>query len=223
MVLHHWSDDGMVTYHCRSLVIVKEGVKKNREKRSGWLTASVCENFDPFLSFIKWHYKPKYDNLSRNFTFTCSLRGSGEGDGVRVDSKEVCVLIYYWWGTWTHPRASASTVADATVTPSHPLACCRMSCFSVFNYLVFTPIGVITPNCVLLHRNVYFFSKANSFIKFHKLSILKAYISLHHERVGGRNCFLGHGVTFGLLNRLLPLQNLQSQLRVWDYTTWCKS
>ena len=24
-------------------------------------------------------------------------------------------------------------------------------------------------------------------------------------------------------NRLLPLQNLQSQLRVWDYTTWCKS
>ena len=133
-----------------------------------------CENFDPFLSFIKWHYKPKYDNLSRNFTFTWSLRGSGEGDGVRVDSKEVCVLIYYWWGTWTNHRASASAIADATVTPSHPLVCCRMSCFSVFNYLVFTPNGVITPNCVLLHQNVYFFSKANSFIKFHKLSILKA-------------------------------------------------
>ena len=203
------------------------GLKKScllyyREKRSGWLTASVCENFDPFLSFIKWHYKPKYDNLSRNFTFTWSLRGSGEGDGVRVDSKEVCVLIYYWWGTWTNPRASASAIADATVTPSHPLACCRMSCFSVFNYLVFTPNGVITPNCVLLHQNVYFFPKQIHLSNFINSQFWK-HIFLHREPVGGRNCFLGHGVTFGLLNRLLPLQNLQSQLRVWDYTTWCKS
>ena len=126
------------------------------------------------------------------------------------------------WGTWTHPRVSASAVADATVTPSHPLAFCRMSCISVFNYLVFTPNGVITPNCVLLHQNVYFFPKANSFIKFHKLSILKAYVSTPWAG-GWQNCFLGHGVTFGLLNRLLPLQNLQLQLRVWDYTTWCKS
>ena len=47
-------------------------------------------------------------------------------------------------------------------------------------------------------------------------------IFLHREPVGGRNCFLGHGVTCGLLNRLLPLQYLQSQLRVWDYTTCVK-
>ena len=29
--------------------------------------------------------------------------------------------------------------------------------------------------------------------------------SVHREPVGGRNCFLGHGVTWGSLNRLLPL------------------
>ena len=29
--------------------------------------------------------------------------------------------------------------------------------------------------------------------------------NLYREPVGGRNCFLGHGVTSGLLNRLLPL------------------
>ena len=40
MVLHHWSDDGMVTYHCRSLVIVKEGVKK--QGKAVRLTYSFC-------------------------------------------------------------------------------------------------------------------------------------------------------------------------------------
>ena len=66
-----------------------EGFKKNWEKRSGrslWggggstppsQTASICENFDPFLSFIKWQNNPQYDNLSRNFYIY--LTASGEG------------------------------------------------------------------------------------------------------------------------------------------------
>ena len=130
--------------------------------------------------------------------------GRREGDGVRVVSKEVCSLNYCWWGTWTHSQGSASAVADATVTPSYLLAFCRMSCFSVFNYLVFTPNGVITPNCVLLHQNVYFFPKQIHLSNFTNSQFWK-YIFLHREPVGGRNCFLGHGVTSGLLNRLLPL------------------
>ena len=43
------------------------------------LTASICENFDPFLSYIKRQNNPKYGNLSRNFTFTWPLQGRGEG------------------------------------------------------------------------------------------------------------------------------------------------
>ena len=34
------------------------------------LTASICKNLDPFLSYIKRQNNPKYGNLSRNFTFT---------------------------------------------------------------------------------------------------------------------------------------------------------
>ena len=148
--------------------------------------------------------------------------GGGEGDGVCVDSKEVCVLIYYWWGTWTNPRASASAIADATVTPSHPLACCRMSCFSVFNYLVFTPNGVITPNCVLLHQNVYFFSKANSFIKFHKLSILKAYISAPWAS-GWQKLLPGPWSDLRVTEQAVATAKFAVATKSLVYTTWCKS
>ena len=40
-------------------------------------TASICESFDQFLSFIKWQNNPKYDNLSR--IFHIFLTASGEG------------------------------------------------------------------------------------------------------------------------------------------------
>ena len=55
--------------------------KKNCKKGLGHpiLTASICENFDPFLSFIKWQNNPKYDNLSRFFYIY--LTASGEGGG----------------------------------------------------------------------------------------------------------------------------------------------
>ena len=58
--------------------MITEGVKKNLGKsgqadRLGGgsppssLTASICESFGPFFSFIKWQNNPKHDNLSRIF------------------------------------------------------------------------------------------------------------------------------------------------------------
>ena len=43
------------------------------------LTTSICENFDPFLSFIKRQNNPKYGNLLRNFHIYLILRGRGGG------------------------------------------------------------------------------------------------------------------------------------------------
>ena len=98
-----------------------------------------------------------------------------------------------------------------------------------------TLICVITLVCVILHvlKNTlkyslndalfFFVSSNHSHLPTLLYNPFTQNTILHREPVGGRNCFLGHGVTFGLLNRLLPLQYLQSQLRVWYYTTWCKS
>ena len=41
------------------------------------LTTSICENFDPFLSFIKRQNNPKYGNLSRNFHIFLTALGEG--------------------------------------------------------------------------------------------------------------------------------------------------
>ena len=98
-----------------------------------------------------------------------------------------------------------------------------------------TLLCVITLVCVILHvfentlkyslnDALFFFVSSNhSHLPTLIYNPFTQNMFLHREPVGGRNCFLGHGVTFGLLNRLLPLQYLQSQLRVWYYTTWCKS
>ena len=43
------------------------------------LTASICESFDPFFSFMKWQNNPIYDNLTRNF-----YRFGGGGGGVSL-------------------------------------------------------------------------------------------------------------------------------------------
>ena len=48
------------------------------------LTTSICENFDPFLSFIKRQNNPKYGNLSRNFHIF--LTASGEGGSTQAVS-----------------------------------------------------------------------------------------------------------------------------------------
>jgi hypothetical protein len=44
---------------------IREGIKKKELGKS--LTETICENLDPFLSFMKWQNNPRYGNLSRNF------------------------------------------------------------------------------------------------------------------------------------------------------------
>ena len=41
------------------------------------MTETICENFDLFLSFLKWQNNPKYGNLARDFHIY--LTASGEG------------------------------------------------------------------------------------------------------------------------------------------------
>ena len=45
------------------------------------LTTSICENFDPFLPFIKWQNNPKYGNLSIIFHIYLTASGEGAGGG----------------------------------------------------------------------------------------------------------------------------------------------
>ena len=72
--------------------------KKTGKKRSGWplwgwggspplsLTTSICENFDPNLSFIKRQNNPKYGNLSRNFHIFLTASGEGRGGSTQAVS-----------------------------------------------------------------------------------------------------------------------------------------
>ena len=46
---------------------------------SSSLTAFICENVDPFLSYIKLQNNPKYGNLSRNFHIYLTASGEGRG------------------------------------------------------------------------------------------------------------------------------------------------
>merc|ERR550517_2303045 len=76
-----------------SLFELREGVKKKNWEKAVRLTAlggeggspllslttSICENFDPFLSFIKRQNNPKYGNLSRNFHIFLTASGEGRG------------------------------------------------------------------------------------------------------------------------------------------------
>ena len=81
-----------ITFSLKTSVqsFVRVGLKKNWEKAVRLtalggrgdhpplsLTTSICENFGPFLSFIKRQNNPKYGNLSRNFHIF--LTASGEG------------------------------------------------------------------------------------------------------------------------------------------------
>ena len=50
------------------------------------LTTSICENFDPFLSFIKRQNNPKYGNLSRNFHIFLTASGEGRGGSTQAVS-----------------------------------------------------------------------------------------------------------------------------------------
>ena len=80
-----------------------------------------------------------------------------------------------------------------------------------------TLICVITLVCVILHvlKNTlkyslndalfFFVSSNHSHLPTLLYNPFTQNTILHREPVGGRNCFLGHGVTSGLLNRLLPL------------------
>ena len=76
-----------------------KGSKKNWEKAvrlTAWggeggsppfsLTTSICENFDPFLSFIKRQNNTKYGNLSRNFHIFLTASGEGRGGSTQAVS-----------------------------------------------------------------------------------------------------------------------------------------
>ena len=41
---------------------------------------------------------------------------------------------------------------------------------------------------------------------------------LHREPVGGRNCFLGHGVTYRVAEQATASARLQMRKRVWSLT-----
>ena len=56
----------------------KHFIKGRRQKKNS-LTASICENVDPFFSCIKRQNNPKYCNLSKKFHI--SLTASREGKG----------------------------------------------------------------------------------------------------------------------------------------------
>ena len=43
-------------------------------------------------------------------------------------------------------------------------------------------------------------------------------IILHREPVGGRNCFLGHGVTYRVAEQATASARLQLRKRVWSLT-----
>ena len=63
----------------RKLEIFKLKIQTRLSKYKGSLIASICENVDPFLSYIKRQNNPKYGNLSR--IFHIYLTASGEGRG----------------------------------------------------------------------------------------------------------------------------------------------
>ena len=62
---------------------IKRKTSKKWEKAAR-LTTSICENLDPFLSFIKRQNNPKYDNLSRNFHIFLTASGEGRGGSTQA-------------------------------------------------------------------------------------------------------------------------------------------
>ena len=91
-----YGTDGCITFNKDPL---GKGSKKNCEKAVRLtalggevgspplsLTTSICENFDPFLSFIKRQNNPKYGNLSRNFHIFLTASGEGRGGSTQAVS-----------------------------------------------------------------------------------------------------------------------------------------
>ena len=71
------------------------------------LTETICENVDPFLSFIKWQNNPKYGNVSRNFhiyltAWGISNRASSSASSGTVSSSPLMyfgesICSRFWW------------------------------------------------------------------------------------------------------------------------------
>ena len=59
------------------------------------LTTSICENFDPFLSFIKRQNNPKYGNLSRNFHIFLTASGEGRGGSTQAGSLTAFSQLFF--------------------------------------------------------------------------------------------------------------------------------
>ena len=63
-----------------------KGSRKKNWEKAVRLTASICENVDPFLSFIKRQNNPKYGNLSKNFHIFLTASGEGRGGSTQAVS-----------------------------------------------------------------------------------------------------------------------------------------
>ena len=74
------------------------------------LTTSICENFDPFLSFIKRQNNPKYGNLSRNFHIF--LTASGEGRGGSTQAVSLTAFSQFFF---LNPSLTTSTCAIVAI------------------------------------------------------------------------------------------------------------
>ena len=85
------------------------------------LTKTICENVDPFLSFIKQQNNPKYDNLSRIFHifltqavsltafFITSLKAEWDAFG-KLDESEEIQQIYDFLKSHSEKRRAERSV-----------------------------------------------------------------------------------------------------------------
>ena len=60
------------------------------------LATSICENFDPFFSYIQRQNNLKYDNLSRIFYNYRTASGEGEG-GVNPSGQPGRFFSFFFW------------------------------------------------------------------------------------------------------------------------------
>ena len=72
------------TISLKSVSIFLLGSHKKNWEKAVRLTASICENVDPFLSFIKRQNNPKYGNFSNSFHIYLTASGVGSTKAVSM-------------------------------------------------------------------------------------------------------------------------------------------
>ena len=87
------------------------------------LTTSICENFDPFLSFIKRQNNPKYGNLSRNFHIFLTASGEGRGGSTQAVSLTAFSQFFFLnpslkkWLNISFPECFADRLSSPNMKP----------------------------------------------------------------------------------------------------------